>query len=352
MEGRTLKRLAEVGEMSKLDLSPGAVTLSPIDGGVLSWYSGVSAAGGVEAQVSDGLSRPVSVYSSEFKEIAGLFDDDVDVKLKPDASELVLQAGTRRVALRYLEKPDTSVYTQIRDHLASTITVDRDEFYREMQYAAQVTAVTMTTPVLTGIRITANKSAMGFQAMNGSSLVFQAAIKAEASEEFQIVAPTNDMLTALRLLDSEIIGIHQTGRSIVIQGTGGVVKLSTLDPKPWPTNAVTKLRELEFTESVTIPAASIRAIAAAVRAYKATNDVVIRPSQAAGKALLETRASEMGQFQEVISASLSKPYVFDVADLETASRMAADKLTLEFSPNMALAKNGMRKLYVLCRVDK
>lgn len=354
MEARILKRLASVGEMAKLDLSPGAVTLAPIDGGVLSWYSGVSAAGGVEAQVLDVLERPVSVYSSELQEMADLFDDDQQVRLKADATALVLSAGRRRVSLRYLNQPNYDLYPKVRDPLASVVTVERDAFMRELGYATSVSAVTVANPILTGVRVITSRTALGFQAMNGTSLVFQSAVKAECSEELEIVVPTSDLLIGMRVLgydDSGTVGIHMDGRSLVLQTDASVVRMATLAGN-WPTLIAENLKKLEFSDALAIPSGSVKAIANAARAYKASNEIVIRPGSREGTTILETRESELGQFQEVIDGTMSKPYVFDVADLETASKMTTGSLSLQFAPAMAMAKIGARKLYVLCRVDK
>lgn len=353
MEARHLKRLADVAEVSKLDISPGAMTLAPIPGGTVSWYGGAYTAGGIKVAVEHALSEPVSVAALEFRELVNLFEDEMNVVLSVEASALVLKAGKRRVSLRFLSKPDYQQWAELRAVTGASVTASRELFLRELGMASGIAAVTLTNPILTGIRLVAKGGAGGVQAANGSSLVFEAKFAATAGEgSFQALIPAKDIMTVLPVVrDEESLSFvlqrrGETGMSLVIQGASSIVKLAILAGN-WP--KMEQLKQIKFDEPLSLPIPAIRSLAAATRAYKASNDTIIRPSEEAGFVVLETAEAEMGQFQETLPGSITRTYVLDVGDLETAGKLADGTLDLTLSPNMALCTVGGRSLYINLR---
>lgn len=346
MNGRDLKRLSDVADVAKLDLSPGAITLAPTDDGVLAWYSGSYAAGGVRATVSHTLDRAVSIAPDEFRQLATLFDDDAELRLSAEASALAIIAGKRRVTFRYLNTPDIETYAPLQE-APELLRCSRSDFSREINFASDVSSVALTVPILTGLHLIMSSKLLGVQAANGSSLVFETAIAAQGpAERIDLVTPSSDMLIALRVLgDASEVAIGVLGKSIVLRTDGAIAKLATLGGT-WP--KMEQLRTLKFDEETVIPPALIRSLTLAARAYKASNDAIIR-NAGSGQIVLETVAAETGQFQETLAGSVSRTYTFDVADLDIAAKLGTKDVDLRLSPTMALVRSGLRKLYINVR---
>lgn len=349
MLGSTLHRLAEIVEVAKLDLQPTAMTLSPFEGGTLAWYAGHSAAGGIEVSEITGLEAPISISPFEFKDLSSLFDDNQQVVVKATDSTLLLTAKGRRVTLKKNNEPDLRLYTTLRDQSASILTVDKADLLREITFAAAVVSLTLANRVLTGIRMVASGDAIELTAANGFSLVFEASLEADVKEDVALLLAPTETLAALKILgDAEHVGMHVNNRALVMQTKDAIVRIATLSGlDKWPPMA--NLQQLIFTEDLKVPAQALRALTAAARAYdKSASDVVLRPSGQSGVAMLETKSTELGQFQEGLLGGLSRQYTLSVADLETATKMS-DVLHLEFSPTMALVTADRRRLYVLTR---
>lgn len=349
MLAQKLKRLANATETAKLDLNPGGLVLAQVDNELLAFYHGAYAACGitVDTEGQQVLSRPVSVSAQELKDLVGLFDDDVQVRLVPGEAGLTIATKTRRASLTYKGSPDYTGYSTLTEVIPN-VCVSLQEFKREADIASGVSAVTLSQPILTGIRIIAANTTMGVQASNGTSLLFESAIKAEAgNERFEVVAPAQDLMLGLRMMTGDKLWLARAGNGLVMVGEDSIVKLPVLSGK-WPNMA--SVKPTEFQDHISLPTGMVRTLAIAVRAYRASNDAIIRPNES-GMMVLETRDSEMGQFQEVMAGRVTQRYVIDVADLEVAARISDADIDMRFAKARGLATSELRKLYLTLRAQ-
>lgn len=349
MLGISLKRLADAAEISKLDLNPRGLTLAPRGGATLAWFSGTYAGCGIMLPVDSALTAPVSVTATDFPQLASLFEDDQEVKFTPQKSALMLSAGRRRVSLQYLGSPDTEGYDRLVAEATFVAHTKLADLAREATAAAQVSAVTLTVPILTGVRLLAAGKAIGLQAANGSTLVFETTFAATAEGKIDLVAPAQDLLTALRTLGSGDVSIGAYGdpaRALVLKSSDAIVKLPRITGQ-WPD--LKRVKDRAYAESLSLPAASVRALALAARTYAAEGLVTIRPTESKANVVLETKESEKGQFQEVVSGDVSRAYKIDVSDLEVALKICGQTLEVTFAPEMARIIADARKLYILLK---
>lgn len=355
MEAKHLKRLSDAAEVSKLDLSPGAMTIAPIPGGTLAYYGGTYTAAGVTVAIPNALESPVSVSALEFRDLTALFDDEADVTLSVDGSKLILRAGKRKVSLLFNGTPDYTQWAEVRAVQGASVRTSKDSILRELGIASGIAAVTLTVPILTGIRLVGKGKGAGIQAANGSSLVFQSAFAGTAEGEFEAIIPAKDIITVLPVVrdETDLTMILQqrgeTGKTLILRGENSIVKIAIL-AGAWPKTMIEALSKIQFDEPLSVPVSAIRSLATATRVYKASNDAIIRPSaEAEGFVTLETAESEMGQFQETVPGTITRTYVLDVQDLDTAGKLAETNLDLVFSANMGRCKVGNRTLYINCR---
>ena len=347
MLAHELKRLSNAADTARVDLTDGALTLAPVHGGLLAWYpTGYSACGIRVATDRQELEAPVSIAAEEFKALIATLDDDAPVALKIDTSALMITARRRRISLQFKNKPDWAGYEALEKE-TFVASVDLAEFTREATFAASTSASTMTTPILTAVRIIVASNMIGMQSANGSSLVFETGMLAQSSQRLEMFAPAQDLLLALRQLRGNTLHLAMSGKAMLLRGEDAIAKLPTVSGK-WP--VMSQLKTLDFGEQLTLPASSIKALAVAARAYKASNDVTIRPAESGEHVVLETAPDQKGQFQDVIDGRITKPYTFDVADLETAAKISDGEVQMSFSNAMALVMSGNRKLYTVTRV--
>lgn len=347
MRASHLKSLASVAEAAKMDLAPGPLTIAPDEaGGIIAWYQGAYSACGIAIDVPDVLTAPVSVAAREFQSLAGLFEDDTEVALRVDKSSLLIASRQRKLSLRFQGKPSVDGYQVLRD-TPPIVTTKLSELTREMVAASQCVSTTMSQPVLTGVRIIASDNALGLQAANASSIVFTVAMKCEASDKFEIVAGASDIVMALRTLTGEQVSIGKAGRTLVLKTENAMIKIPTLSGL-WP-NIQKPLKALVYHDACDVPIESIKSLISAAKAYRAANDVVLIPTERGVS--IETIEGELGQFQEEIEGTLSRRYVLDIADLDTAARMSDDVAHLQFSDSFVLMTAGPRRLYMLLRLS-
>lgn len=351
MLGKTLKRLASVAVVSKLDITPNAVLLYEDEGATIAAYYGTYAACTLRVDEElhlGGISAAVS--PQEFADIVALFQDDKEVKAEfGDAYSLVMQQGRRKQTLKRDSRTPPEGQVILAPEWA--FTVKQSDFIKEIAAASEIRASTAQVPVLTGIRIVAAKSIqkVGFQASNGSSLVFEAKLDAEVFNDFEVVAPADDLALALRLFQDSTLRVGRMGRRLRIESDHTSVRVGTVQGD-WPALSQAA-RQHKFDESLEMPTAILKALTQAARAYKATNDVRIGPDSEGG-IRIETHESELGQFQEWLDGTLSRRYVFDVADLEQAIKILGDTCSLELAPNVASATNGERRLFIRTKVER
>lgn len=356
MEAKQVKRLADIADIARMDLTPRAITLSPRPSGIMASYFGVYVAGAIHVTLPPiqihSLTRTVSIAAAEFHDLVALFDDNMDVDLRPGDAALQLAAGRRRASLRYLpdnpptaSDPEIALYTAPADG-----TVRTETFVRDMRMALAITSDELTQPILTGIRLILTGAAFGIQTANGSSLVFQSASPAIVHNKVEVVLPSTDIARVLNLMRGETVDICTDGRAVILRSDAAVVKLPRM-MGAWP-KLSERLSQLRFDDHVQVPVPLIKAMAAAARAYKASGgDVILRPTE--GGIMLETRDSELGQFQDVIPGTIQRSYAIDADNLDIAVKVAAEpEIEISFAQTMAMTKIGTRKLYIGLRVER
>lgn len=351
MKGHELKRLAQANEAARIDLTGnGPLTLAPAPGGgVLAWYKGAYGAAGVV--VPDGaIDHPVSVGANEFAGLAALFEDAADVAVTTMPRSLELRSGRRRVSLRYNGQPDASLYEE-QQALSVSAIVKLSEFSRLMRAAATMTAGSMAQPVLSGVRLVIKPGALGAQAANGVSLVFEGGIKADGESSVECIVPADVIVPMLSIFDpeTEYLGLALDRNALVLATTSTVARLPLLGGA-WPNLSATRAT-LTFPDRLIIPTSTIRNLTRAIRAYKADEFVVFEPGssfEAADTVLIRTEESEGGVFEEYATGNLSRSYKFALSDLEAAGRISSAELQIALGDRMArVTGEGMRLLLLV-----
>lgn len=353
MQGKALKRLASVANIAKLDMSPGSMVITSKHGGkgVLAWYYGIYFAGGIMVDSPEQL-PDIPVGPEQFQAIAGLYDDNSEVMFEPGASGLLLLGGRVKNTLQYGPKPVSSVQETFGPMFATvpTVTIKTADLVGELNLLKGVATKNSTAPILSGVRLVAAGEAVGFLAANGSSMVYQARVGGQSSARVDVVPPVEEFIAALStFVDEEWVGLSVTDRALIIKSENAVAKISLMAGE-FP-NLTAAFAGVTFDEKVSLPAASIRQLVLAARAYKSTGMATIRPAVTGGGIVIQTEETEIGQYEETVDGSVERLYGLSVDDLDMASKLSGDMIELSLSPerSLSLLKVGNRSLYINAR---
>lgn len=358
MHPNDLKRLALAAEAASFDLSPGPLSLCPDgDGGVIAYYHGAYIAAG--SCCPGELNAPVSVNAAQFATVASLYTGtDKPVSLKVTGAALTVSQGRRRSLLNGQGRPDVSPYLQVRVGGSFPFSVDAALLRAEVAMAAQCAASSMSIPVLRGVRVVAHGDRLGFMSADGSSLVYKSEVKvASASSFLSGVIPALDLASSMRVLSGAEVEVRLSTVLQLYDGNGSYVRLPMLSGD-WP-KGFSVLTEFGPDEDVEIPAESLRTVVKAMTVYAAEDlaEVVIRPAANGVGAVVESKGTEYGRFQEGFEyvgsiAPISKPYTLAVKDLAMMAKLdPGAPVRIQFGGNLALcevpndAHGTRRRLY-------
>lgn len=349
MQARTIKKLASLASIAALDMKAGSMTLGSTERGILGWYYGIYFAGGV---LVDGIEvfNHVPLSAETLRSVANLFDDNAEVRILPKASSLELQTGKVPVTIQHGPAPVSSLaetFTPISSAIPS-MTMKREELESELAVLRGIATKNAATPILSATKIVAINNTCGFQAANGSSMVYQSTrtCVTHTPDKFEVVVPVEELSACLSIFDEEDVGLAIQGRSLLLIGARTWAKLQTMAGE-WP--KLSALAKNSYDEPVKLPTTAVKTLVAGAHAFKAPAHAIIRPdAEGIG---LETERTELGQYQDIVDGSVSRTYNISVEDLDVALKMTANDLTLNFcaEKNMSLVQEGNRRLYIAAR---
>lgn len=349
MRGNALKRLAEAGNAAKLDLEVGALSLHSDGTRIIGWYSGPYSACGVSVPGMDQLE--CAVGAGEFRSLVATFDDDDEVTVTQSETALRLATRRRKIDLRFMGEPEVEQYDRLVDGFEPRFEVDAATFHREIRAASEIVSKEVKIPILQGIRFIGSGSVAALEANNGSSLISRSSMDIVGTvDRFEIILPAQGAVDALATLRSEgRLAIGMDGRRIIIRSADAIFVLPTISGS-WPKMSQETIDRENFAGRISLSTDTVRALKVAVGVYKASPEVRFVPAEAPDRIVMETRPSELGQFQEEIEGTLSKPCTFDAGDLDIVSRVSGDIIAISVGNTLALVESGRRKTYMLQRV--
>lgn len=350
MQGKQLKRLASIASLAALDYAPASfyLTRGPEDK-TLAWYYGTYFAGGVQVD-SDEVPGPIPLAPEYFRATVSLFADKDEVGLQFRPTALDLTAGKKALSLAHTAQPTSGMETfaPIFARIPSVL-INTKALLAELALVKNVAVKNLSAPILDGVRLFAINNRFGVQAANGTTLVYQAALNCRTTtpDRFEVIVPVEEMTACLNLFEEEEVGLAMDGRALVLCGVNAWARTMTKAGE-WPKMPLT---QIDFSEDLTLPATVVQSLVKAARALKAPDIVTIRPGEDGG-IVLETQATESGQFQETVKGTAARAYGMLADDLDLATRIGGKTIALRLSPekHMACLQTDDRRLYIVCRV--
>lgn len=356
MLGARLNELLRVGELADTSLMAGALTLAPDEaGGTLAIYPGFQSTSGAYRIPEAVIDRPVSVAAKDARSLASLFDDEDEVLLKRTESALTLVSRARRVRLRYIGAPDVEKRQLL--NVESFFSIPKASFAEEISIASSAATLAIRQdPIATSVRLVFAKDRMLVQSLNGFSMAYVAVTRngTMLKEQEEMLVPPKHVMKALDLIPSEnVLLATSNSRSLILRSddseTDCALQVPLISGK-FPD--LRPLAKVPINERAALSTKSLRMLIRASSVLAADALVTIRPGKEHG-IILETAESEQGHYQDLADGSITRPYTFDVRDLEVAAKIAGEELDVFFGQDHvyvnAQSDTGERRLYINLR---
>lgn len=362
MNGETLRYLADVADLARLDLDAAALTLSLSRRRFMARYSGAYARGYRQYTVEpkDAGEFEISVSANRFKTLAGMFADTESVTVEPQEGGLSLRAPNFRAELATWGEAGDPPEVD-RKALEFTATLNADELISEIDSASEFTADSYLRQALTGLWLEFKPKTLIIRAFDGFGALYESKIEAEITGKGVMVVPTDDFRQGARLIGSGkvVIGKPQGEDAVVLyklreaddvkDARKTALFRSSIYATDWPDiGPIMKPRDpvAEFTVERT----QVRNLITSAKVLETGPDIDLRPR---GKNNIEFSAqSEAGRFTATVKGNLPNAIKYD---RDAIAKVLTLGLQLDFAipskPNEpTLVTADQRRCWIVTRV--
>lgn len=336
VSGKDFLKLATTGLASDGDYQP-KVALSAIwDSGLMAYSQGAYSRATRLIPMDIGETLEVALPAKALLNTAKLYATAEKVKLNFKDGKFVVSSGRKRNTLPTI--PWDGAFAEADGgQNAFAVSVSLADIRREVRDASYVVAKTMTTPILSGLRVVAGKGRLGFEASNGYSVSYQSTIPAEPGEgDFDVVVGAADLRKALSLLDDDRVGVYREHNRIVLCTETTRAEISLMgDGSLWPRMRYPSASAAQWVE---IPVSTLKSLLRAFAAHSAMS-ATIYPEW--GETMIATDDTGSGVYQEGIEGHVVSPYRFGIAEITALANVArGDSIRFTLEGQTALANLG------------
>lgn len=311
LNGSTLKYLAGVADLARLDLEAAAITLVSQDGQMTACYAGMYARGlrRGEAGTPD---FSISISAVQFKDLAAMFTDEESVAMIRNEAGLLMQSRHSHATLRQWGE-ESEFPTFDRSAVDFAARLPANVLISEIDAAQEFTAESMLRPALTGIRLVfgdvampkgkAERNKLHIEASDGFAVLFQADVDATVKGEGELVVPTSDFILGARLTaDGDAILLKPRGEQAVVIYNATALFRSSLIAAPWPN--IDRIVNVTHTSRLQVEAAQVRNLTAGVKTLGSGPEVSVTNKK--GRVEFRTE-SEAGSYSTTVKGKVDVP---------------------------------------------
>lgn len=347
MDGKTLKYLAAVCELARLDVQAAAITLSSDAGRLQASYAGIYANGSRTVEGQDEGDWELSVSASQFKALAAMYDDDDSIRAVITGDALRLSSRTMTTTLRRWGERNDPVEIDAEDvRIAARISAP--VLLSELDAAMGFVSDSNYMPALTGIRLDFGKR-LRILAFDGVQALFQSTLRARITGKGSLIVPTQDFILGARLVNEDDAVIAQPNDTdhIALFNSGSLFR-SSLMAGLWP-DVSRVIAKRDYPSTFNVEAATIRNLVAGAKALDSGPDIYVRPTR--GHVIFGLEG-ESGKFAVAVPGSVAQPLRYDV---DTLGRVVKLGSVLTFHVPKApdeptLIESEHRRCWVVTRV--
>jgi DNA polymerase III sliding clamp (beta) subunit (PCNA family) len=351
MNGQTLKYLADVADLAKLEIEASGVMLAAEEGTITAGYSGAYARGSRSAPFND-VPFALSISASRFKAIAAMFPDDEEIKCRYVNDGLRLVGNSISATLRtWGEMRDFPVLDTKKVKLAARLPTT--DLISEIEAAAGFVSDSAARPALQGIRLNFYPGSLHVYAFDGAGALYRSTIACRTQGEGSVIVPTQDFLLGARLLADEdaVIVVPNDGTDAVAMYNKHALFRSSVLTGVWPDiSGITMNRKAA--SAFDVEAATVRNLVAGAKAFESGPDILVGPAgNVPGKVRFRV-SSESGAFAVTVKGSLMTDLRYDAITLGKAGRIGSVlSLAIPASPSEpTLIKSEHRSCWVVTRI--
>lgn len=343
MQGQSLKWLAKVCDLARVDIDSSAPVLLESDGETLSvHYRGQYSSASRTVREDDLAVFNAVLGAKQFKDAVSLLDDDADVSFRQTPSGMTLQTKGFRFQLRKeLREVDPLVPSDGR-----LVTVS-GKLLGEVTLASKFVATSLARAIFTGIKLTLHQDRVEVEASDGYGLLFRSSVDASGGPKkpISVVVPTYDFQ-----LGTQIVGAAENiylavdpGHTISLTTEAAAFDCSLLTGE-WPR---LELKSSNLAQQLEINTSILRQAVSAARVLESGRELTFAQTERKGWLTLSAE-SEKGRFETAVRGRVPKTLVYDVDALGKISEMGSEGIVFEIELDAPLhVHNGDRHAWLL-----
>ena len=349
MNGQSIKFLAGVCDLARLDIEAAAVTLrSEPSGSISALYAGMYARGS-RAATGDGAEFSISVNANQFKTLALMFNDEDNARLERGKTGLRIRSKSSDALLReWGEEAEDDLRERKEYDLMAGLPAD--SLQSEVEAAAGFTSDSHLRPAFTGILFDFNGK-MSLIASDGNSAFYTSETTAKTSGKGSFIVPTEDFLLGSRLVTGGNARVYKPkGQDAVVIYNNRAVFRSTLIIAPWPDTQ--KIMKERPSTHFKIEAAQLRNLVSAVKSLDHPgNDPFIEVSSAKGRVFFKT-SSHAGSFSTSVKGTITETLHYMPESMAKVIKLGPvlDFYVPEKAYEPTIVECGQRRCWILTRI--
>lgn len=350
MNGSSLKHLADVADLARLDIEAAGITLRAGDGMLTAGYQGQYARGWRTIAIPESFDFEVSVSASRFKAIVAMFSEDDDVELRVLDSGLRLRTQSSNALLTYWgEVDDFAEIDKKQIELAARMPTSL--LIEELTAAAAFVSDSQTQPALTGINLTFGAGAgLKIMAFDGGGALYASNVEAKVKGAGSITVPTQDFLVGARLIQTgEVIIAKPKGQDAIAlynPDLGSLFRSSAIIvPYPDVSTVMKPLRRQSFD----VNSGMIRNLVLSAKVLDGGPDISV--ASRGGRVYFGSRG-EAGTFTVSTKGEIDAKLHYDAETLDKVTKLGPVlKFSVPARPGQpTLVESDHRKCWVVTRV--
>lgn len=329
MRGADLKRLADVANLTRLDIVHRPIYLSWADGSCCATYRGTYV--GAQLSVEDKDRTPGETLGLDANHLAAVsrqFVDDANVTVTVNRNAARIEGGGVSATLSAVVGPSEPAAFDLSLEGEATAEVPDSELLREALLAAEFTARSVAHRVLVGIRLAVGSNKVGMIASDGFSSILTTYATCRSDGTAQITVQPTDLLAALRLAELPVTLTVATGLNRVAVSSKSCRVVMSAVEGDWP-NLLSVRQKVDTCErhTVALPSSALVSAIEVGKAMQGSPNVLIESSPTLDGVSIKTLAGEAGEFcvNVPVAATAGKVRaVYDTATMILASKLGSD----------------------------
>ena len=232
MNGKSLKKLASIADLSKLDLEASAITLKCDPERSSAYYTGEYSGGWCRVENGVEEAFEIALSAAQFKSLAEVFSDDDTIRLS--TSDLALMLKSKASAIKLVKINSPVPFNAESGKLLASARMKAATLISEVTLASEFTSSSFSNRMLNGVKLDFEEDHVRFSAYDGFGVMYESRVDAKVKKSGTLVIPKPEFLHGSKLAadEAENITLGMGENHFEIQGEQMFFRSSTF-AGPW-----------------------------------------------------------------------------------------------------------------------